>query len=133
MFFLLLVCTLSIIMFKANHKKLILRELKHQVQEDLRRIKSFTPLLLLLGCSTLQPTSRTITYNIKCMQRYDYTNRTLSMVTFLNDKPCRCWCGNPPVFIFIAYGHLEMFCLQHTRQLFELTNEEYDVEKLQCS
>lgn len=70
------------------------------------------------------------TYKIRCFHEFDTKSKRLHNLIEIDSKKMSCFCGKPPTFVFISFGHLECYCLYHAKlSLSNVSKEEFDVEK----
>ncbi len=114
-----LLFTLKLVAKKSPEYK----ELRDKIRSDLKILKSMSlliPLLTVTSCDGHDGTfHQTYEYNIQCTVDMSFFPALVSRETVVNGEHQTCWCGDAPVFIFIAYGDIQYYCLPHTKALFD--------------
>lgn len=82
-------------------------------------MRKFLLLLLPIMINTLDKT-----YTIHCFHEWSTADYRLNNRITIDSKPVYCFCGSPPCFVFISFGRLECYCLNHARLCLSATNKE---------
>jgi hypothetical protein len=55
------------------------------------------------------------TYNIRCFHEFNVQDGKINNFVTIDSQLATCFCGNPPCFVFISFGKLDCYCLNHVR------------------